>query len=153
MAISKSTVITGIWENIYDRLNSGVTSVTLSDSSTSTIQIYTGAFPDSEIDTKTSYPILVVNSPNLSWEDFTLTKKDVIGTFAIDIYTTKAESADLFLDAIIASIEAYRGTLSNTYRVTKVNLESTDSAQEMRGKMKIHMRSCTFGFKYKFTKT
>jgi hypothetical protein len=152
MAISKSTVISGIFENIYDRL-ANITSVTLSDATISTIQTRTGAFPDKDIDDKSKYPILVVNSPDISWEDFTLTKKQVNGTFTIDIYTTKAETADLFVDAIINSIETYRATLSNTYRITFVNLESTNYDMVMRGKIKIHMRSCTFRFKYKFTKT
>ena len=132
---------------------STVTAVTLSDSTTSTIQTSTSSFPDQDIDTKSKYPILVVESPNLSWEDFTLTKKNINGTFTIEIYTTKSESADLFLDSIINSIETYRDTLSHTYQVTFVNVENTEYDQVMRGKMKVHMRSVTFGFKYKFTKT
>ncbi|GAF97384.1 unnamed protein product [marine sediment metagenome] len=152
MALSKNTVVTGVWELIYDRM-ADVKSVTLSDATTSTIQTYTGAFPDKDIDTKSKYPICVINSPELSWEEFTLTKKQVNGTFAVDIYTTKAETADLFIDAIIDSIETYRETLGNTHGMIFVNLESTDYDNVMRGKIKIHMRSCTFGFKYKFTKT
>ena len=147
-ALTKSTVLKNAWTNVYDRMVSNVTSVTLTDSSTSTIQTYTNSFPDKKIDGKSNYPILVVNSPELSWEDFTLTKKQVNGTITIDVYTTKLESADLFLDAIIESIETYRNTLGNTYGMVWVNLESTDYDQFMRGKMKIHMRSCTFGFKF-----
>ena len=152
MVLSKSTIISGVFENIYDRL-ANVTSVTLSDATTSTIQTRTGAFPDKDIDDKSKYPILVVNSPDISWEEFTLTKKQVNGTFAIDIYTTKSESADLFIDAIINSIETYRAILSKTYGIGMVNLESTDYDMVMREGIKIHMRSCTFSFKYKFTKT
>jgi len=152
MAISKSSVISGIFENIYDRLTN-VTSVTLSDASTSSIQTRTGAFPDKDIDETSKYPILVINSPDISWEEFTLTKKQVMGTFTIDIYTTKAESADLFLDAIINSIETYRATLGNTYGLVFVNLDSTAYDSVMRGKIKIHVRSCIFSFRYKFTKT
>ncbi len=153
MALSKSTVIAGVWELIYDRMVADVTTITLTDSSTPTIQTYTGAFPDKDIDDSSKYPILVVNSPNLSWEEFTLTKKQVNGTLTIDIYTKKSESADLFMDAIIESIETYRHTLGNTYKIVWVNLESTDYDMVMREGIKIHMRSCTFGFKYKFTKT
>ena len=152
MALTKSTVVNGVFEIIYDRL-ANVTSVTLADSSTSTIQTRTGAFPDKDIDDSSKYPILVVNSPNLSWEEFTFTKKQVNGTFSIDIYTTKAEASDLFIDAIINSIETYRNTLGNTYGLVFVNLESTDYDHVMREGIKIHMRSCSFNFKYKFTKT
>jgi len=150
--LTKSTVVQAVFKNIYDRMVANVTSVTLSDATTSTIQTYTGAYPDKDFDTKSNYPICVIASPNLSWEPFTLTKKQVNGTFTIEIYTTKAESADLFLDAIINSIETYRDTLGNTDKMTFVNLQSTDYFQNMRGKMKIHMRSCTFTFKFSFTK-
>ena len=152
--LTKSTVVQAVFGNIYDRISSNVTSVTLSDATTSTIQIYTSAFPDSEIDTKSSYPICVINSPNLSWTNFSLTKKQVEGLFTIEIYTTKAESAELFLDAIINSIETYRNTLGNTDKMLWVNLESTDSANLMRSSsMKVHMRSCAFSFKFTFTKS
>lgn len=153
MTLAKATIVAGVYELIYDRMVADVTSVILSDSTTSTIQTYTGAFPDKEIDTKSKYPICVINSPELSWEEFTFTKKQVNGTFSVDIYTTKAETADLFIDVIIDSIETYRNTLGNTHGMIFVNLEGTNYDQVMRGKIKIHVRSCTFTFKYKFTKT
>jgi len=150
---TKQTLVNSVFGIIWDRIQSDVTTVTLSDTTTSTIQTYTGAFPDQEIDTKSKYPICVINSPELSWEDFTLTKKQVNGTFTIDIYTTKAESADLFLDAIITSVEGFRGTLKHTDKLDMVNLESTDSDHIMRSNsMKIHMRSCQFSFSFRFTK-
>lgn len=155
--LSKSTVVQAVYENIYDRIAANVTSVTLSDATTSTIQTYTGAFPDKDIEdagsgAKALFPICVINSPNISWTEFTLTKKQVEGTFTIDIYATKSEASDLFLDAIINSIETYRATLRG-YGMTFVNLESTDYDFVMRGKIKIHKKSCTFEFKYVFTKT
>ena len=151
---TRATVIQAVFGIIYDRISTDVTSVTLSDATTSTIQTYTGAFPDSEIDTKSSYPICIVNSPEVIWEDFTFTRKYVNGEFTIDIYTTKAEAADLFLDAIIESIETYKGTLKNTDKMSFVNLISTDSDSVMRGNsMKVHIRSVTFGFKFPFTKS
>jgi len=151
---TKSTVVQAVYGIIYDRIKEDVTSVTLSDSSTVQIQTYTGAFPDSEIDTKSKYPICVIDSPSLLWTDFSLTKKQVEGAFTIDIYTTKAESADLFIDAIINSIETYRATLKNTDKMDFVNLESTDKDHLMRSNsMKVHMRSATFSFKFRFTKT
>jgi len=150
---TKSTLANAVYGIVYDRIKANVTEVTLADSTTSTIQTYTGAFPDQEIDTKSKYPICIINSPELSWEDFTLTKKQVNGTFSIEIYTTKAESADLFLDAIITSIEGFRGTLKHTDKLDMVNLESTDSDHIMRSStMKIHMRSATFSFVFRFSK-
>lgn len=151
-ALTKATVSQAVFENVYDRLLANVNSITLSDSTTSTIKTYTSAFPDSEIDDTSKYPILVVNSPDISWEDFTLSKKQVNGTFIVDIYTFKSESADRFIDAIINSLETYRKELRD-YGMVFVNLDSTGYDQVMRGKVKIHIKSCTFSFKYIFTKT
>jgi len=150
--LTKATITQTVFENVYDRLKSDVTSVTLSDSSTSTIVTYASAFPDKPLDDKTDYPILVVNSPDLDWEDFTFTKKRANGSITIDILTTKAESADKFIDAIIESIETYRDNLRGA-EMQFVNLESTTKDEFFRGQIKVHVKSCTFTFKFVFTKT
>ena len=151
MTISKATIESDIWQTIYDRLGS-VTSVTLTDATTQTIQTYTGSFPDSEIDTKSSYPILVLNPIDLRWTDYTLTKKQVEGSFSIDIYTTKSESADRFRQAIVESIETYRATLRGL-GMDFVNLDGTDNDSATRGGFKIHRRGARFSFKFRITKT
>jgi len=151
-ALTKSTIIQKIWENIYDRLKDNVSSVSITGSVNVTIQTWTGAFPEKVSDSKSSYPILVVNSPEIDWEDFTFTKKWANGTFTIDIYTTQSESADKFLDAIIESIETYRDDMAGV-KVININLDSTDTDQAMRGAFTVHLRSCTFAFRCAFTKT
>ena len=151
MTISKNTIESDIFKLIYDRLST-VTSVTLTDSTTSTIQTYTGSFPDSEIDTKTAYPILVLNPLELRWTDYTLTKKQVEGSFSIDIYTIKSESADRFRQAIVESIETYRATLRGL-GMDFVNLDGTDNDSATRGGFKIHRRGARFSFKFRITKT
>ena len=152
MTINKSTVVQNIWKNFYDRLKNSVSQVTLSDSSSQTIQFYSAAFPDRPNETKSNYPILIVNSPDIDWEDFTFTKKWLNGTITIDIFTTKAESADLFIDAIIDSIETYRDDFRDL-GLMNINLESTGKDEFFIGKIKVHMKSCTFSFRYIFTKT
>ena len=150
--VSKSTIETDIFSLIYNRIESNVTSVTNSDTSTQTIQTYTSSFPDKSIDTKTDYPILVVNPLELKWTDFTLTRKQVEGSFTIDIYSTKSESADRFRQAIIESIETYRPTLKGL-GMDFVNLSSTNSDEAMRGGFKVSLRSCIFSFNWRFTKS
>ena len=151
-AISKSTIIQKIWENFYDQLVENVTSVSITGSTTVTIQTWTNSFPDKELDTKSDYPILVVNSPTINWENFTFRKKQVNGNIVIDIYTTQSESADKFTDAIIDSIETYRDDLK-TVRITDVKLDSTDRDSAFRGAFKLHLSSINFKFKYIFQDT
>lgn len=152
VSITKSTLCSSIYENFYDILAT-ITSVTLKDNSTVTIQTYTSAFPDKDIDDgKLDYPIMIINSPNLSWTEFTFTKKWVEGTIAIDIFTTKAEAGDKFIDAINDKIETSRKTLRDL-GLLFVNLESTTKDEFFRGKVKVHVKSATFKFKFVFTKT
>jgi len=151
-AISKSTITQKVWENFYDRLKDNISSVTITGSSTVTVQTWTNSFPDKSLDEKGDFPILVVNSPSINWERFTLNKKQCNGTIMIDIYTTQSESADKFLDAIIDSIETYRDDLK-TVHLFNVNLDSTDRDNVNRGGFKVHLASCTFSFKYIFTET
>jgi len=150
--LAKATITQTVFENIYDRLKDNVTVVTLADSSTSTIQTYSSSFPDKPLDDKTDYPILIVNSPNIEWEDFTFTKKRANGSITIDIFTTKAETADKFIDAIIESVETYRADLRGA-EMQFVNLESTTKNEFFRGQIKVHIKSVTFTFKFVFTKT
>ncbi len=150
--VVKATIISDVFTLIYDRMVANVTSVEITGGTTVTIQTYTNSFPDKPLSTKSDYPILVVLSPQLNWKEFTFTKKEVEGTFAIEIYTTQNESADKLLDAIIESIETYRTDLRDD-GLSFVNLEGTDKDDFERDKINVHMRSAEFSFKYKFTKT
>lgn len=149
-ALSKSTILQTIYGNIYDRLVDNVTSVSITGGVTITIQTYTNSFPAKSLDEKGDYPILVVEVPSLEWDTYTLTKKWANGTFTIDIYTTQSESADKFMDAIINSIEGYRDDLK-AVQLHFVNLESIRQDAIQRAGFTLHLKSCTFGFKYIFT--
>jgi len=151
-ALSKSTITQKIWENLYDRINDNVSSVSITGSVTVTLQTITNSFPDKSLDEKGDYPIVVINSPEMNWKRFTFNKKMVNGSFMIDIYTTQSEAADKFLDAIINSIETYRDDLKGV-RMFDVNLTNTSKDSFNRGAFKVHVASCMFDFKYIFTET
>ncbi len=152
VSISKTTVIQRIWENFYDLLNTNVSTVTATDSSEHAVQRYASAFPDAAVTTKASLPIIIVESPELSWQDFTLTKKWVNGTITIDVFTTKAEVADKMTDDVVNLIETGRDNLRDL-GVDMVNLDSSSKEELFRGKIKVHMKSITFTWRYAFTKT
>jgi len=155
VSISKQTYISNIWKNFYDILSNsstGVTTVTLADESTQTVQIYTSSFPDKESNQRSSYPILVIETPIISEDDFTLTKSNVEGTINVEIYTTKSESAELFLDAIRNKIETNKDDLA-TLGLKPLRVDSTDNDFIMRGEIKVHIKSITFKFNYRYTKT
>ena len=156
-SITKSTVIESIWKNFFDRIKSQVTSVNISDkgvpeSKTITIQTYASTFPDNEIDTKSKYPILVVDSPSVESDYFTLDKDKIFGSVTIDIYTNQAESADKFLSKIIDAIETYKHDF-NGIGLIKIKLSDTTSDSVQRNQIKLHLRSAIFDFEYHYSKT
>jgi len=150
--LTKANLGSNVWETFYDRMVANVTSVTLKDASTKTIQTYTSSFPDSESEAKSDYPIIVIEPVDITWDPHTFTKKHAMGTITISVYTTKSEAADLFLDAIRESIETYRSTLSGL-GLEFVDLDSSSSDSAIRGGFKVHLRSVTFSFQYTFSKT
>jgi len=152
MTISKNTILGDIFDTVIARLKSQVTSVTTKSLDVFTVQTYTSSFPDKEIDNKSAYPILILEPPEIKWENHTFTKKKAIGSFTIDVYATNLEASNLFLDKIIDVIETYRTTL-NSLGLFFVQLSDTNYDNVQRGGFKVHRRGCKFDFRYDFTKT
>ena len=152
MTIEKSTVIENIWQPFYDRIKDQVTSVTITGSVVVTVQNYVSSFPDQLIDSKSDYPILVVETPIINVEDFTSGKDKFEGTINVEIYTNQSESADKFLSQIIDSVETYKHTL-RVDGLAMIKLDSTDSDMVSRPHIKVHMRRATFAFTSYYTKT
>ena len=152
VSIAKATFLHDVWQNFYNLMEDNITSVTLSDSTTSTIQTRTGAFPDSVIDDKTDYPIIVINTPVINWDDLTMGKKYLSGTIAIEIYSTKAEASDRFVMKIIDTVETNKDDLREK-GLQFINLRPTSNDEFFRGKLKIHVSTANIEFKYVYTAT
>ena len=155
VTINKATLSSNVWETFYDRIKTQVTSVTLSDSSSRSVQTWTGSFPDSEFDNRDAYPIIVIETPTISWADsptLTMTKKKAMINIMIEIYDSKSESAELLLDAVNNAIETYRASLKDL-GLDFVKQEMTDSDEVFRGKIKVHVRRTTWSMEYNFTST
>lgn len=151
VAITKATVSQGVWKNFFDTINGNVTTVTATDSSTHEAH-YSASFPDKVADTKSSYPIVLIESPNLIWERFTLSKQWVNGTIDLSIFSTKAEVIDKMTDDVINLIETARGTFADL-GLKFVKLESTSKDEFFRGQIKVHMKTISFSWRYIFTET
>ena len=152
MVISKSTVIENTWKEFYDRIKDQVTTTTITGSTEVTIQNYVSSFPDQVIDTKSAYPIIVIETPKFSNVPFTIGKDKLDGTISIEIYTTQAEAADKLLSQVIEAIETYKHSLRGV-GLTMVKLDSTDSDHVSRDKINIHTRTANFTFGFHYVKT
>ena len=154
VVISKTNLSSSIWSNFRDTIYTDVfgTTVTDSHSVAHTVRRITNAFPDTQIDEASTYPIIVVSSPNLSTDIFTMGKTQVEGTIDIDIYANGSEAAEKFMDKILDSIETSKGDLADN-NIHSVQLDSIDSDNVTRGQIKIHVRRATFRFVTRYTKT
>ena len=133
-------------------MTSNVTTITLTDSSTQSVKTYTSSFPDSDIDSSSDYAILIVESPKLTTSNFTFTKDWIEGSIVINVFATKSEAADKFMDDILDSIETNKDNL-RALGLMMIELEETDKDPFFRGDLKIHSEWARFRFKYTYTHT
>jgi hypothetical protein len=158
VTISDNTLASSLWETIYDRLLSNVTTVTASiknsaSSYTWTIQSISSSFTDKEKTQKSDYPLIVIEPISLGEEEYTFKKKFRIVRIVIDVFTTAAQVSDKFMDSIINSIETYRKDLRDL-GIHDVKLDSTDNDVFMdRGGIKLHNRTITFTGRYIYDST
>ncbi len=151
-SVAKSTIVENIWKNFYDRIKAQVITTTITGSVTVTVQNYISSFPDQMLDTKSNYPILVINDPTIPTIPLTAGKTLVDGTIEVEIYTTQAESASKFMSQIIDSIETYKGDLAEV-KLKNVDVLDTTQDSATRGQIKLHNRSVVFSFTYSYAKT
>lgn len=153
VSISKSTLISNIWRNFYDRIKDQVISVNISISPGSqTIQTYASSYSDVDFSSKSNFPTLVVSSPKIPQEQFTFGKTQVNGMIDIEIYATNSQAADKFLDAINNAIETYKGNFASV-GIKELELDDTDSDFIEHGNIKVHLRRSRFKFIYYFSRT
>jgi len=150
--ISKASVIEDIWRNFFDRLKSDITSVSTTNAGTVTIQDYHNIASDKIIDSKTNYPFLVVEDPQIPTSQFTMTRTQIDGSIRIEIYSTNNQAASKFLSRIFESIETYKSDFADV-GITCIDVEGTDNDFFTRNTIKGHVRSIVFSFKVRLDRT
>lgn len=151
-SVSKATIIENIWKNFYDRISSTVLTTTITGGTTVTVQNYVSSFPDQLIDSKSDYPIIVVENPTFGNVSLTMTRGTYEGEIGIEVFTNQAESADKLQSQIMDAIETYKYQLK-LVGISMVELERTESDRVNRDKVKVHTRRALFKFKFNYNKT
>jgi len=154
VTITKSTILSGIWQNFYDRIKSQVTSVAtgLTDVGTSTVQTYSSNYSDKISIEKASYPIITVEHPVIDTELFTFGKTTVNGTISVEVFANQSVTSVLLIDLVINAIETFKGSLA-ALGITELDIDSTDNDNFKRGALNVHSRLVRFKFKYRYTRT
>uniref|UniRef100_A0A6M3K1W6 Tail protein n=1 Tax=viral metagenome TaxID=1070528 RepID=A0A6M3K1W6_9ZZZZ len=143
VTVSKSTVVENIYKNFYDLINaiSGFSGI-----------CYPEFHENHDFDDKADYPVVIIGSPEVSWESFTFGKNVLSGTIEIDIYTTTAPLTDQYTSDISNQIDSSKHTLADQ-GLKMVELESTSKNVVTRGNINIHMKTLIFKFMFYFDKT
>lgn len=110
------------------------------------------SWPDWDVENKDSYPIGMINSPDISWTKKTLTRKWVPGVIDLEISSTQMKELDNVACQVIEAIETHRD-LCRDVKVKFVNLDATSTDHVIRDKITVHYKTLTFSFKYQFTKS
>jgi len=148
LGLTKEKALQDIYKSVYNRVVNNVTDPV----SPTRAKWWYSAWPDINIDNSAEYPIGIINSPELSWDVFTLTKKQVTTIVMIEIYSTKAQEVDSLAMQVIEAMETSRAKYTGIgFRF--VNLDSTTTDMIMRDQIKLHIKSMTFTGKYNFTKS
>ena len=140
--VSKASVFENIFKNFYDIISaiSGFSNI-----------VYP-TFPETVLDAKADYPVVVINPPEISWDTFTFGKNMTEGTIAIDVYRTTPKDSDLYASDISDQIETSKTTLAGV-GLQMVTLESSTANQIPHGKIKVFMQTLIFNYKFTSVKT
>lgn len=149
--VTSATMYDSIWKNFFDLVSTNVTTVTLADSSTSTIQRTSSYFPDNVYKNKANFPVIVIQEPNLPEDINTFRNALVSGTIDIEVDAIKKEEVSKFLSAIRYQINQNESTL-NTNGIYEVQVEDDDADTIEREGLKIHYGIITFSFQFDYTK-
>jgi len=147
--LNEDSITTSTWRNFYDTLKNNVTSVTIQGAGLVTIQNYVAAYTDKMLDSKENYPIMIINSPEFSFNPLTWKSKETTGRIEIEIMTTSSQSADKFKDLIQKTIRDNETTLAS-YGLDEVELDDTASSFYTRGAISVHSRKLVWRFKFAF---
>ena len=118
--ITKSNLISQVWQNVYDILNSNLT-----DPKSRSKWIY-AAFPSVRKGTADTYPCIIIESPDMSGENIIMghSSRSYRWSIPISVYSTRMEDVDTIADDIINTLETNKGSLS-TNNLYQFNVDST----------------------------
>ena len=142
VTVSKATIFENIYKNFYDLIVaiSGFTTIVYPE------------FPDVNLTAEASYPIVIIDSPEIDWQPFTLGKGVVEGTIDITTHTVIPKTTDEYASDISDKVETSKGTLAGV-GLHDVQLDTTDKDVVPQGDIKVHFKTLTFRYKFYFTKT
>jgi hypothetical protein len=158
VTINENDIEDTLWQTIFDRLNTNITSVTASVKYTDNTYVHPikgihSSFTDKVKTQKSDYPCIVIDPIKLGEAEYTFKKKFRTIRISINVFSTASEVADKYLGKIRTSIETYRDTLRDL-GVKDVVLDGTDDDTFMdRGGIKLHSRTVVYTGRFIYSST
>ena len=149
ITVAKATFIENIYRNFYDivsAIEQGPGPGNIFED-----RIFP-SMPDVELNAVNSYPIIILESPQIDMAQFDMGKNVSNGTINFTVFTTQAKMRDQIVDKIVYAIETNKGVLANM-NLHQVNIGSMMTDQVARGKIKVNMTIIPITFKFYSTKT
>lgn len=150
VTITKDKIATLLWNTFYDKLKANVTSLTV-ESNSYTIQTYASSYNDKMLDSKSNYPIIIINFPERTDKNITLRNVEADCSITIEINANSSVVADAFFDEINNVIESSTTEFLG-YGIEELIFDDANDEMGERGKIKIHNRKSIWKFKYVYTK-
>jgi hypothetical protein len=148
LGITKSKVFSSLYKIFYHIISQNVTDT----HSPARSKWWYPAFPDNLIDNKDSYPIIVINSPEVNWEKFTMHQKWNMCEIDIEAHVTKQSELDDLADQIVDAVES-KYTTFRDIKIRMVNLDNTETNHVIRDQITIHSKVLTFTCQFSFTRS
>ena len=143
-AVSKQTITHDIYSNFYD-IVSAITNAPGAGNIFAN-RIFP-SMPDVELNALNSYPIIILESPEIDLKIFSMGKNVTEGTINFNVFTTSAKTRDEIIDLIVYNIEINKGILA-TNNIRQIEIDKISVDQIARGKIKVNF--CTIPIKFKY---
>lgn len=148
LGITKATVQQSLYKLFYNRLINKVEDT----NSPARSKWWYPAWPDVDINSSDSYPIGIIESPDINWSKYTLTKRYVNATITIEIYSNKQKDIDILGDRIVNAIETSRTTFRDL-EIRFLTLTDTSTSHRVRDKITVHSKMFVFDCRTYFNRT
>lgn len=111
------------------------------------------AYPDKDIESGAiSYPIIILNSPEASWEKLTLDWKNSNFRLDVEIFSTKTKDIDILADEVKYAMLQMQMPLRDL-EIYFVNLDNEDGSFIAHQGIRVHIKRLGFTMKFKFSRT
>jgi hypothetical protein len=143
LGVNKATILQDIFKTFWAILGKHV--------NPKTTKFWFPAFPYEDIGNgKLSYPIGIIESPELSLEHYTIERRWAMGSITITVYATNSSDADLYAQQVISGVDSELPTLWSL-NLRKVLLTGMTQAFIQHNSVYVHTRELTYLFQFPYT--